>query len=156
MTKKLMLFICVLALLANDCAFAQQPSVSKESHKYRTLFTIVGGIGGAAIGLFAGLSAFDDSVHSERKVTTTAAASGAGGAVGGYFLGRALDKKNQQQTVTGWPNGADPGLQFPREAYPSVEVLGIVRTTSPKSWAPSAKTFAFDNAAFGFANPAGN
>jgi hypothetical protein len=127
MLKRSLVFFCVFVILGNDCVFAQQPSGSGESHKYRKLLTIVGGVGGAAIGLFAGLSAFDDSRNSERKVTTTVVLSGAGGAVGGYFLGRALDKRKRSQTITGWPTGQDAHLL--RGAYPSVESLGIVRPT---------------------------
>jgi len=52
------------------------------------------------MGLLAGLAAFDDSVNSDQKVWTTAIASGVGGAIGGYFLGRALDKRHKTATVT--------------------------------------------------------
>jgi hypothetical protein len=86
-----------------DCGstFGQQPAPkSSESHKYRTIFTLVGGGGGFAVGLGAGLAAFDDAINSNRKVWTTAAFSAVGGAVGGYFLGRALDKRTKKTKVT--------------------------------------------------------
>jgi len=91
----------VLALLACGWAFGQQTATQGgESHKYRTLFTLVGGGGGFTVGLVAGLAAFDDATHSDRKVWTTAALSAVGGAVGGYFLGRALDKRQKKSKVT--------------------------------------------------------
>jgi hypothetical protein len=74
-------------------AFAQQATPkSGESHKYRTILTLAGGGGGFALGLVGGLAAFDDATSSDRKVWATAVISAVGGAVGGYFLGRALDK----------------------------------------------------------------
>jgi hypothetical protein len=91
----------VLALFACGWSFGQQPAPqSGESHKYRTIFTLAGGGGGFAVGLVVGLSAFDDAVNSDRKVWTTAALSAVGGAVGGYFLGRALDKRQKKPKVT--------------------------------------------------------
>ena len=52
------------------------------------------------MGLGAGIAAFDDAINSDRKVWTTAALSAVGGAVGGYFLGRALDKRTKKTNVT--------------------------------------------------------
>ena len=53
--------------------------------------------------MFAGLAAFDDSVNSDRKVWTTALVSAAGGAVGGYFIGRAVDKRHMKRGSTVTP-----------------------------------------------------
>jgi hypothetical protein len=99
------LIVCtMLALFPCDWAFGQQPtSKSGESHKYRTLFTLAGGGGGFTVGLVAGLAAFDDAINSDRKVWTTAVLSAVGGAVGGYFLGRALDKRQKKTNVTWVP-----------------------------------------------------
>jgi hypothetical protein len=91
----------MLALFACGWAFGQQTAPqSGESHNYRTLFTLAGGGGGFTVGLVAGLAAFDDATNSDRKVWTTAALSAVGGAVGGYFLGRALDKRQKKPKVT--------------------------------------------------------
>ncbi len=101
----------MLVLLACGWAFGQQPAPQKgESHKYRTIFTLAGGGGGFAVGLVAGLSAFDDAIDSDRKVWTTAALSAAGGAVGGYFLGRALDKRQKKTNVTWMPDELERSL----------------------------------------------
>jgi hypothetical protein len=94
----------MLGLFACGWTFGQQPGPqSGDSHKYRTIFTLAGGGGGFAVGLVAGLAAFDDATNSDRKVWTTAALSAAGGAVGGYFLGRALDKRQKKPKVTWMP-----------------------------------------------------
>jgi hypothetical protein len=73
-------------------------------HFHQHLGTAAGaeetGGGAFALGVFVGLNAFDDAVNSDRKLWTTAALSAAGGAVGGYFLGRALDKRRKKTDVT--------------------------------------------------------
>lgn len=126
MARRGLALCSVLVFLSGSSVFAQQPSGSGESHKYRTIFTIAGGGGGAAIGLFAGLSAFDDATNSESKVTTTAVLSGIGGAVGGYFLGRAIDRSKKNKTITEWPP-VPHARPLDGRTYPSVESLGLVR-----------------------------
>ena len=96
--------VTALVLLTASESFAQQPAaLPSPSHKYRTILIPAGAAAGFAAGLFIGLSKFDDAVNSERKVTTTALIGAAGGGVGGYFLGRALDKhrdRSRGQRVT--------------------------------------------------------
>lgn len=100
MKSRLILF-SLLAVFTCQWAMGQQSGTKNvESHRYRTLLTLAGGGGGFAGGLFAGLAAFDDATNSDRKVWTTAALSGVGGAVAGYFIGRALDKRPKKTTVT--------------------------------------------------------
>jgi len=100
MKKGLTTFLGVLLLTCNS-AFAQQPAPKRdEPHKYRTILMLAGGGGGFLLGTFAGLATFDDAINSDRKVWTTAALSAVGGAVGGYFLGRALDKRKKKTDVT--------------------------------------------------------
>ena len=99
--KNRLTIITALVLFTCTGTFAQQPAPKREeSHKYRTILTLAGGGGAFALGVFVGLNAFDDAVNSDRKLWTTAALSAAGGAVGGYFLGRALDKRRKKTDVT--------------------------------------------------------
>ena len=83
-------------------AFGQASPPSGESHKYRTIFTVAGGAGGFAVGLFAGLAVFDDATNSDRKVWTTAILAAIGGSIGGYFLGRAWDRPARERVSHGW------------------------------------------------------
>ena len=100
MTKRWVLYILLVGVTSTS-AFGQQSSPpSGESHKYRTILTLAGGGGGFAVGLFAGLAAFDDATNSDRKVWTTAILAGIGGSIGGYFLGRSLDRRNKGTSVT--------------------------------------------------------
>ena len=91
----------ILILLNGGRAFGQQPApANPESHKYRTILTVAGCGGGFVLGLVGGLAAFDDATNSDRKVWTTAVLSAVGGAVGGYFLGRSLDKRTKKSNTT--------------------------------------------------------
>jgi hypothetical protein len=99
----------LFALVAGQPVYSQTPAAPKESHKYRTIFTLSGAGGGFALGVFAGLAAFDDSVNSDRKVWTTALVSAAGGAVGGYFVGRTVDKRHMKRSSTAPPSTLFPG-----------------------------------------------
>jgi hypothetical protein len=74
-----------------------------QRHKYRTVFAVAGGGGGFALGAVGGLAAFDDATNSDRKVWTTAVFSAVGGAVGGYFLGRAFDRRTKKTKVVWVP-----------------------------------------------------
>jgi hypothetical protein len=97
--SKLVLLGILMLLISNE-AFAQQPAGHYEkSSRYRKIFTIAGGGGGFAVGIFAGLAQFDDAINSTDKVTTTAVVGGVGGAVGGYFLGRVLDKRRDRENL---------------------------------------------------------
>ena len=115
----------LLPLFACSLAFGQSGSLNNESYKYRTIFTLAGGGGGFAVGVFAGLAAFDDATNSDRKVWTTAALSAVGGAVGGYFLGRVLDKRQKKATVT-WKRD-DVRLSLMPTPGPNRQVSGSAR-----------------------------
>jgi len=98
--KNRLAIITALVLFTWSNTFAQSAPKKEESHKYRTILTLAGGGGAFALGVFVGLNAFDDAVNSDRKLWTTALISAAGGAAGGYFLGRALDKRKKKTDVT--------------------------------------------------------
>jgi hypothetical protein len=105
-SRNCLINVCVLIVLGCGSTFGQQAPAQKqtESTKYRTIFTIAGGGGGFAVGLLAGLAAYDDAINSDRKVWTASLIGAAVGAVGGYFLGRALDKRDHNSKVTWMPN----------------------------------------------------
>ena len=89
----------LLILFISTAALSQsKPPQPVETHKYRTILTISGAAGGFASGLFVGLSAFDDAVNSDRKVWTTSIVGAGAGAIGGYFIGRAIDHKRKKTT----------------------------------------------------------
>jgi hypothetical protein len=78
--------VVALALLSSNQAAAQPASHAPENHV--AAWRALGAGGGLGVGLWAGLTAFDDSINSDRKVWTTAIVSAAAGGVLGYVVGR--------------------------------------------------------------------
>src|SRR5262245_58918709 len=115
----------LLVLLFGNHVYSQAPAATTKSHKYRTVFTLVGAGGGFALGVFAGLAAFDDSVNSDRKVWTTALVSAAGGAIGGYFIGRSLDNRHVKRTSAVLPNDLLPAAKAALAALSEPKHAGV-------------------------------
>ena len=63
--------------------------IAKAQSRTEVLWTVSGGGVGFGVGLWAGLTAFDDAVNSDRKVWTSAIVGAGAGAVAGYLIGRA-------------------------------------------------------------------
>jgi hypothetical protein len=78
---------CAGCMAVSSIAHAQ--SRSARTPRATVTWTIGGAGAGFGVGLWAGLSAFDDAINSERKVWTTAVVGAAVGTVGGYLIGRA-------------------------------------------------------------------
>ena len=74
-------------------------SVAQAQSRGPMLWTISGAGAGFGIGLWAGLSAFDDAVNSDRKVWTSAIVGAGVGAVAGYLIGRARTDRNRPSTA---------------------------------------------------------
>lgn len=84
----------------SSTAHAQAPS--RDSGRGTVMWTIAGAGGGFGVGLWAGLTKFDDAINSDRKVWTSAAVGAAVGAVGGYLIGRARagrSRSNPSSTI---------------------------------------------------------
>ena len=70
-------------------------SVAQAQSRGPVLWTVSGAGAGFGIGLWAGLSTFDDAVNSDRKVWTSAIVGAGVGAVAGYLIGRARSDRNR-------------------------------------------------------------
>ena len=78
-------------------ALAQQP----PGRDGRTaLWTTVGAGAGFGIGLFAGLTAFDDAINSDRKVWTSAIVGAAAGGTLAYLLTRGRRNASPSRAVS--------------------------------------------------------
>lgn len=69
----------------------------------RPLWTFVGIGAGFGAGLWAGLTGFDDSINSDRKVWTSAIAGAAAGGVLGYLIDRKRAKSPSTPTRSAKP-----------------------------------------------------
>lgn len=83
------LFVLTLGALISVSSTAHAQGQSGNSTRGTVIWTIAGAGGGFGIGLWAGLTKFDDAINSDRKVWTSAVVGAAVGAVGGYLIGRA-------------------------------------------------------------------
>jgi hypothetical protein len=109
---------------------AQTTPAKPESAKWRIIGTAVGAGSGFFIGVLSGIAWFDDALYADRKVWTTAISFAAAGAVGGFFIGRAADKR--QPSVTARPDagaGTDALALVCVDAGGSGRVLPLVSNT---------------------------
>ena len=81
--------IALLVTLLMACAPAFSQSGGQERKLVRTIGMIGGAVGGALLGWFL---VEDDTIHAERKLAVSMTLCAVGGGVGGYFLGRAVDR----------------------------------------------------------------
>jgi hypothetical protein len=84
---------CAGCMAVSSIAHAENRS--PQTPRATVTWTIGGTGAGFGVGLWAGLSAFDDAINSERKVWTTAVVGAAAGAVGGYLIGRARARNSE-------------------------------------------------------------
>jgi peptidoglycan/LPS O-acetylase OafA/YrhL len=111
--RTIALMLAVVCGIASS-AQAQAPA-GRSTSRGTVVWTIAGAGGGFGIGLWAGLTKFDDSINSDRKVWTTAIIGAAAGAVSGYFIGRSRSEPTSPaspaRTV---PMGPPAQLTWPR------------------------------------------
>ena len=112
---KLAIVLLVWSALSGP-ALAQQPS----GNGGRTALWTSGGAGaGFGLGLFAGLTAFDDAINSDRKVWTSAIVGAAAGGTLGYLITRARATPvavatGHQSRPAAAADGRDSATQRPR------------------------------------------
>lgn len=76
--------------------------IASAQSRTEIVWTAAGGGVGFGFGLWAGLTAFDDAVNSDRKVWTSAIVGAGVGAVAGYLIGRSrTDRSRPAKAVNG-------------------------------------------------------
>lgn len=104
---------------ADTGARPSPPATKASSTTKRVAWTLVGIGAGFAAGLFIGLSAFDDSINSDRKVWTSVIVGAAAGGLAGGLLSRNVGRGPQVRTTgatsrpmelqfTPWPSTGFP------------------------------------------------
>lgn len=81
--------VASLMIVLGSAGIARAPS------RTEVLWIVSGGGVGFGVGLWAGLTAFDDAVNSDRKVWTSAIVGAGVGAAGGYLIGRARTDRSR-------------------------------------------------------------
>jgi hypothetical protein len=80
--------VTLLLLVSGTLLRADEASPAARARGFRPLWTAVGAGGGFALGVWGGLTWFDDAINSDRKVWTTAIVSAAAGGILGYLIDR--------------------------------------------------------------------
>ena len=79
----------VLALLVSSTVLrADDDRAAARDRGFKPVWTTIGAGAGFGLGVWAGLTKFDDAIHSDRKVWTTAIVSAAVGGVLGFVVDR--------------------------------------------------------------------
>jgi hypothetical protein len=114
MTSGIRILTLTLAAIVGTGSAAHAQAQAAGSSKGTVAWTIAGAGGGFSIGLWAGLTKFDDSINSDRKVWTAAIAGAAVGAVAGYFIGRSRASGSRPSS----PALVRPTLPAPQVTWP--------------------------------------
>jgi ABC-type Fe3+-siderophore transport system permease subunit len=98
-----------------------QPAPSAEGRT--ALWTSVGAGAGFGVGLWAGLTAYDDAINSDRKVWTSAIIGAAAGGTLAYLLTRARRHPSPSRKVTAAGPSGSPLLTIPPLSEGDVRAL---------------------------------
>jgi hypothetical protein len=104
MNTNIATFALLACLTSGSLAHAQPRE--RRSAGVTVTWTAIGAGAGFGVGLWAGLTAFDDAINSDRKVWTSAIIGAGVGALGGFLIGRALGTRESPAKN----NPANPSL----------------------------------------------
>ncbi len=91
--------VLIVVLTSESVAFADTAATAQGvRHSSTPVWTFVGAGAGFGLGVWAGLTAFDDAINSARKVWTTAIVSAIAGGVLGYLVDRQRGKAQSKGT----------------------------------------------------------
>ena len=129
--------VIVTFLLAGAVLRADQGAAAPK-RGFKPVWTAVGAGAGFGLGVWVGLTKFDDAIDSDRKVWTTAIVSAAIGGVLGFLVDRRQARANPALITQ--PATLAPTLSWQRAVYgsatarPSLHVPSVAELT----WADGA------------------
>ena len=104
----------IVVLVSGSVAQAQGRTAGNR--RAVVIWTVSGAGAGFGVGAWAGLTAFDDAVNSDRKVWTSAVVGAGIGALAGYLIGRSRGSRDRAPAAA----PASPTQQFSLFAVPAI------------------------------------
>jgi hypothetical protein len=124
-----MIPVLVAGLLAASTPASADTAAAAQSRGIRPIWTAVGAGAGFGLGAWIGLTVFDDAIHSDRKVWTTAIVSAAVGGVLGFLVDRQQARSaNPSQSPSARPSR--PPLPWRKAVYGSASSAATLRIPS--------------------------
>jgi hypothetical protein len=117
MTRLPIILVLIAGIGARSVASAQippaPPRASNGVAPSVAGWTAVGAGAGFGLGFYLGFLAFDQATYAERKITTAAVVGAAGGALGGYLIGRLRHGSRRPSSPTLASPGREPRAWMP-------------------------------------------
>jgi hypothetical protein len=106
----------LIVFLTGAIAHADDGS-AQQQRSFKPVWTVVGAGAGFGLGVWAGLTKFDDAINSDRKVWTTAIVSAAAGGVLGFLIDRHRARRPKPTATP--PTAAAPSESWRQSVYGS-------------------------------------
>ena len=138
MTRHATGLVIVTLLFMSVAVQADQGPAPAQARGFRPIWTAVGAGAGFGLGVWVGLTKFDDAINGDRKVWTTAIVSAAIGGVLGYLVDRRQARAHPSMRTP--PSTLGPTASWQRAVYgsttarPSLQVPSVSEVT----WAGGA------------------
>ena len=132
MFRQLTSLVIVTLLFTSALLRAEDGAAAAQGRGFKPIWTAVGAGAGFGLGVWAGLTRFDDAINSDRKVWTTAIVSAAIGGVLGYLVDRRQARANPSAITRQRPTAPaswQQAIYGSTTASPSLRLPTVVELT---------------------------